>query len=493
MRRLLIVVLVWWLGGAYAATLTVALTTDPVSLDPHAINDVVSAQAMRQIYDTLVVQTEALELVPGLAESWEQLDEVTWEFRLREGVTFHNGDPLTAGDVVFSFNRLRDPATGSPGAFVLGFVEAVEATDELTVRVTTQYPFAPILAHLSLNPTSILSERAVSEAGEAYGTEVAVGTGPFSLVRWEVAQQLELARNPDWWGGEVGAERLVFRPIVETSVRAIELELGAVDIAYGLGSEAARLEENPAVTLLSGETLGTDYIGFNTQKEPFDDARVRQAVHHAVDIDAIIEAVYQGQAVRAQGPISPQVFGALALETYDYDPERARALLAEAGYPEGVSVTIWTNNTPRRIEIAEILQSYLAEVGIAAEVEVFEWGAYLAGITEGRHQMILLGWITVTGDADYGLYGPFHSSQHGVANRVFYTNARVDELIDLGRQESDPELRAAHYAEAQQLIVEDAPWVFVAVPTETIGVRAGLSGFVPHPSGMHRLYQAALP
>ena len=495
MRRvlLLIAVAAFTFGGAHAFTLTVASTSDAVSLSPHDTNDQPSARVMRQIYDTLIVQNEELEVEPGLAESWTQIDELTWEFNIRPGVVFHNGDPLTAADVVFTLNSLRDPAVAAPGAFILGFVESVEAVDDLTVRVTTEAPFAPILAHLAHTATSVLNERAVTEAGEDYGTEVVVGTGPFKFVEWEIASQIVLDRNDDWWGGDVLPERVVFRPITEGTVRAIELEAGAVDIAYDLQTsprDAMRALENPNLITTETPTLATAYVGFNAQKEPFDDVRVRQAINYAVDVEPMIDAILEGIGGVATSPISDMVFGAHTdLDAYEYDPERARALLAEAGYGDGFSTSLWTNDNPIRIQIAEIMQAQLGDVGIDVDVQVLEWSTYLADTAAGAHDMFILGWVTVTGDADYGLYALFHSSQFGSAgNRTFWSSDRVDELLELGRTEADPELRVQYYLEAQEIIAEEAPWVFLYLTLSVDGMQTNISGYVPHPAGHHRLY-----
>ena len=498
MRRVLLFIAAaaFTFGGAHAFTLTVASTSDAVSLSPHDTNDQPSARVMRQIYDTLIIQTEELELEPGLAESWTQIDELTWEFAIRPGVVFHNGDPLTAGDVVFTLNSLRDPAIAAPGAFILGFVESVEAVDDLTVRVSTASPFAPILAHLAHTATSVLNERAVTEAGEDYGTEVVVGTGPFKFVEWEIASQIVLDRNDDWWGGDVLPERVVFRPITEGTVRAIELEAGAVDIAYDLQlspRDAMRARENPNLITTEVPTLSTTYVGFNAQKAPYDDVRVRQAINHAVDVGPMIDAILEGFGGVATSPISDMVFGAHTdLDSYDYDPERARQLLADAGYGDGFSTTLWTNDNPVRIQIAEIMQAQLGEVGISVDVQVLEWSTYLADTAAGAHDMFILGWVTVTGDADYGLYALFHSSNFGSAgNRTFWSSDRVDELLDLGRTESDPELRVQHYLEAQEIIAEEAPWVFLYLMLSVDGMQTNISGYVPHPAGHHRLYNVS--
>ncbi len=488
---LLIAAAAFAFGGAHAFTLTVAQGSDIVSLSPHNTNDQPSARVMRQIYDTLVVQTEELELVPGLAESWNQVDDVTWDFAIRPGVMFHNGDPLTASDVAFTLNRLRDPAAGAPAAFLVGFISSVEAVDDMTVRIVTNGPFVPMLSHLAHTATSILNERAVTEAGEDYGTAVVVGTGPFRFVSWEVASQVILERNDDWWGGDVGPERVVFRAIVEGTVRAIELEAGAIDIAYALEPrDALRARTNADLTMAEIETLTTSYIGFNAQKAPFDDVRVRQAINHAVDAETIVDVLLEGFGFPATSPISSQVFGSNPdLEAYDFDPERARQLLADAGLAGGFSTTLWTNDNPVRIQIAEIVQAQLADIGINVDVQVLEWSTYLADTAAGAHDMFILGWVTVTADADYGLYALFHSSNFGSAgNRTFWSSDRLDELLDLGRRTVDQDERLAIYYEAQEIINAEAPWIFLNTSIEANATRANVTGFVPHPAGHHRLY-----
>jgi peptide/nickel transport system substrate-binding protein len=482
-------------GTALGQTLTVGTPAEPISLDPHGTNDQPSARVRVQIYDQLVTQTNDLELVPGLAESWTQVDELTWDFFIREGVTFHNGDPLTAHEVKFTFDRLRDPEVAAAGAFLVGAIDTVEVIDDMTIRITTQEPFAPLLAHLSHSVTSILNERSVTEAGEDYGTAVAVGTGAFEFVSWQTGSQLVLDRNDDWWGGQAGVERIVFRPITEGTVRSIELETAGVDIAYNLEPrDVSRLDGQQGIVLHSFEELGTTYVGFNTQSTPFDDVRVRQAINYAVDMETIVDVIWEGQAAPASGPLSPGVFASHQdLEPYGYDPERARELLEEAGVGDGFSTTLWTNDNPLRIQIAEIAQAQLGEIGIDVDVQVLEWSTYLAETAAGNHDMFILAWGTVTADADYGLYALFHSSQFGSAgNRTFWSHDRVDELLDAGRRTADADERLAIYREAQEIIAEEAPWIFSAFLVQTTGVRERVEGYENHPNGSHRLYTVTL-
>ncbi len=282
---------------------------------------------------------------------------------------------------------------------------------------------------------------------------------------------------------------MIIRGIPENTVRAIELETGGVDIAYNIDpTDEFRLTGVPGLRLDKSQTLSTSYIGFNVQKEPFNDVRVRQAINYALDVEAVVDYIYTGQAAPAGGPLAPLVWGAIDVEGYQFDPEKAKALLAEAGYPNGFSTTIWTNDNPLRMQIAEMFQADLAEIGVDVEVLIVPWATYLEDTALGKHDMFILGWGTVTADADYGMYALFHSSQHGdPGNRTFYSNPRVDELLDAGRRETDPEKRMAIYHEVQEVIVEDAPWAFLINTSAVNGLRDYVEGFWPHPAGHHWL------
>jgi peptide/nickel transport system substrate-binding protein len=473
---------------AMAQTLTVAQGADPVTLDPHGQNDQPSARVRAQIFETLVSHGYSLEIVPGLAKSWEQIDEVTWEFKLQENVKFHNGDPFTAADVKYSFERIK--TLPSPAAFLVEVVEAVEVVDDYTVRMKLEYPFAPILAHLAHPSNAIVNQRSVEEAGDNFGSQVAIGTGPFMFKEWVSGSHVELVRNPNYWAEPAKVERLIIRGIPENTVRAIELETGGADIVYNIDpTDELRLTGAPGIKLDKYQTLSTSYVGFNVQQAPFDNLLVRQAINYALDVEAVAEFIYTGQAAQISGPLPPLVWGSRTdLAGYEYNPEKAKELLAQAGYPNGFKTTIWTNDNPLRMQIAEMFQANLAEVGVDVEVQIIPWATYLADTAAGKHDMFILGWVTVTADPDYGLYALFHSSQFGDAgNRSFYANERVDELLDLGRREADPDKRLAIYAEAQELIVEEAPWAFLIATSEVNGMQENVEGFVPHPAGHHRL------
>lgn len=462
--------------------LIIVLQSDVVSLDPHGSNDSPSSNVRKKIYDNLVYFNEDMELLPGLATEWELIDEVTWEFTLREGVTFHDGTPFTAEAIKMNLERVIDPELASQRAFLFTMLDEVTVVDDFTVRISTQFPFVPILSHLAHDAAGIASPAALEAAG--YDQVEPIGTGPFRFVSWDPGNELVLERNEDYWGTVPNPSTVTFRVVPEESTRLALVERGDAHISEILQpASMARVESSANMDLALFDTLSLNYIGFNVDKEPFNDARVRRAISMAINVQTMIDGIVEGAGTRAIGPISSAVVGFHPdLEALPFDVEMARELLAEAGYADGFSTTLWTNDNPTRIAIAEIVQNNLAELNIDVEIEVLEWGAYLSQTAEGLHDMFILGWVTVTGDADYGMYALLHSSNVGApGNRAFYRNSDVDDLLDRGRQEPDPATRVAIYNEVQEILIQDAPMLNLYHPQWMIAVGDGVSGYSHHP------------
>ncbi|HLR34998.1 MAG TPA: glutathione ABC transporter substrate-binding protein [Tissierellales bacterium] len=466
--------------------LVVAQGSDAKTLDPHGSNDQPSSRINSQIYNTLLDMDENMEIGPGLAESWKKIDDETWEFKLVEGVKFHNGEELKASDVKFTFERMME---SSEVAHIVEALESVETPDDYTVILKTEYPFGPLLAHLAHPASSILNEKAVTEAGDDYGQKP-VGTGPYKLENWESGDSVTLVKFDDYFGEPAKTGKVIFQNIEEGNNRTIGLESGELDIAYDIEPiDLQKVRDHESLELIEEPSLSTSYIGFNTEKEPFDDPLVRKALNYAVDVDEIIDVVIEGAGHKAVSPINDDVFGFNSdLEGYEYDPEKAKELLKEAGYPDGFETTLWTNDNPVRGRITEIVQAQLKEVGIKVEIDTLDWAAYLDRTAQGEHEMFILGWVAVTGDADYGLYPLFHSSQHGGAgNRTFYTNKKVDKLLEKGKKSVDEDERLKAYHEAQEIIVDEAPQLFLYFQTQNAGLQNNVKGFKLHPAGHHLL------
>ncbi len=463
-------------------TLVIANGADAPTLDPHKENDNVSAQVTGQIFNRLIHVNEDMEFEPEIATEWENVDDLNWIFKIRQGVKFHNGEELTVNDVKYSLDRHRN---SMEVAHILEAVENVEVIDDETIKITTKKPFAALPSHLGHNTVMMLHEETTEKLGDKFGQEP-VGTGPYQFKNWNIGDSIELAKFDDYFGEVSTVENMVFKNIPEGTNRTIGLETGEVDIVIEIDpTDKERVEENPDLEYISIPGFGVDYIGFNTKKEPFNDVRVRQAINYAINVDEIVDVVMEGTASVAKGPLAENVVGANnELKGYEYNPEKAKELLAEAGYPEGFKTSLTTNDNGLRVSIAEMVQDQLKQVGIDVDVDQVEWGAYLDKTAAGDHEMFILGWIATTGDADYGLSSRYLSENHGGGgNRMFYTNEKVDELIKGANGEINPEKRIEMYKEAQEIILQDAPDVLLKNNALTFGLQKYVKGFVPHPSG----------
>lgn len=479
--------------------LIIAELSDAQSLDPHGSNDVQSSNVQSNLYETLLVRDDSGNLAPGLAESWNQVDELTWEFKLRSGVTFHDGEPFNADVVKKNMDRILDPDVASPRAFLFEMVTEVKVIDENTVQFITEYPFSPLLAHLTHNGGGMISPKSIDEDYAAIKDDVKagsvisanpVGTGPFKFESWTPGADIKLVKNGDYWGTPANIDSVTFKVVPEIATRVAELQSGNAHIIGTVeANQVANVNNSGVATVDETASTSLTYIGFNTNKAPFDNPLVRQAISKAIDRQTLIDGIYEGFGIPAISPLSPGIFGYTEdVTSMEYNIEEAKALLAEAGYADGFKTTIWTNDNPARQNVAIVLQEGLKQLNIDVSIEVLEWGAYLEKTSAGEHDMFILGWSNSTGDADYGLYALFHSSQHGdPGNRAFYTNADVDALLDAGRRESDSAARESIYKDAIQKISDDSPVAFVLHPSILTGVSNKVTGFKVTADSMYHL------
>ena len=467
-------------------TLVIGQGADAKSLDPHASNDNPSSNIRVQIYDRLMDLDENGVPQPMLAESWERPDDKTIIFHLRKGVKFHNGDEMKASDVKFSLER----ALASPEvSHILAGINGVEVIDDYTVKVTTEKPMAAILNNLSHITIAILSERATKEAGDKFGQNP-VGSGPYKFVSWQSGDRVTLEAFPEYWQGEAPVKNVVYRNIVEETNRTIGLETGELDIIYDIqGLDKNKLRDDERFVLIEGPQVSMTYLGFNMKKAPYDNPKVREAISYAIDQKPIIDTVFLGAGEAANSIIGPNVWGYYDVEKYTQDIEKAKALLAEAGYPDGFKAKIWVNDNPVRRDIAVILQDQLKQIGIDLAIETVEWGAFLDGTARGDHEMFLLGWGTVTRDPDYGIYELVSTSTMGSAgNRSFYSNPTVDKLLEEGRTELDPEKRKAIYKEIQEIIRKDIPMYMIIYPLQNVVTQKNIKNFKLDSAQSHKIY-----
>jgi len=471
-------------------TLTIAAGTDVENLDIHRVTASPSFSVLEHIYQTLFYMNTEGELEPLLAESLEPGEEEnTFILTLRQGVNFSDGTPFNAEAVKMNLDYVLNPDNGSAFRFLISRIQEVEVVDDYTVKLILESEFAPLAAHLSHGALAIVAPSEM-EQGADFMANNAIGTGPYLLERWDRAEAVTLARNPDYWGEAPAIDTLVFKVVQEDGARLVEVEAGTVDIAVRVPpAEAARLSANPNVDVLTTPGLRTIYIFFNVTKEPFDDVRVRQAVNYAVDVEGIVTQLFDGAARVSDAPFAPPIFGYKANAPYARDVERARALLADAGVAEGTTVTLY-HPTGRYIQdalVADAVRAQLREVGLEVELRTLEWPQYVpfvrAPAEENQVQFAMLGWGTPTMDADYALYALFHSSEVPPGfNGAFYENPEVDRLLDEARTTTDVELRRDLYAQALDIIWEEAPWLFLYSEVQLTAIRSNVEGFVVHPN-----------
>ena len=452
----------------------------PISMDTTLANDFNSSLVNRQFAETLVIfDGPDFNVIPHLAESWHMPDAETLVMNLRQGVLFHNGDEMRASDVKFSIERALD---SPPVRVIFEAIRDVDVIDDFTVQINMNFPFAPILGHLTHLGSAVISERAVLEAGDEYVNHP-IGTGPFMFDSMSLGDQVNLVRFEDYWGDAPQIDSLAIRVVPEAANRLIEIETGAGHIAFDISPHnIPRMQEDPNLAYDRAGNIRVHFVGFNTQYGPLQDMRVRQAINYALNVDAIVDNVFVGLGWPVHGPLVG-IDGAASPEPFEFNLDRARELLAEAGYADGFSLELWSNVASQQdTDIGIIIQNMLAQVDIDVSLVTLEFATFMEGINNGQHGMYATGWTNVSADPDYGLTPLFHSSNFGGAgNRMFFSNPEVDRLLDLGRQELDWNVRYEIYQEVQHILRDEAPAVFIWQSEELVGISPDLNGFVNFP------------
>lgn len=461
----------------YKDTLVFAMNTDVQSMDPQIQNDTTSEQVVKMLYNTLLKFEDDGTVVGDLAESWSvSEDKLTWTFNLKQGVKFHNGKELTSADVKATFDRaLNAEAGGLRTTEIIKMFTAVEAPDPYTVTITTDGPYGPMESLMCNMSLGIMDADYIEQYGLDLGTSVEGenGTGPFKVVSWERDQEIVVERFDDYFGTPAKLQTVVYTVIPEAASRVIALETGEVDVIdKPTDEDLARLEaDTENFTVLRKPTISQRLFRFGCNDPIISNTKVRQAIVYAIDRQAIIDALFTGSAYPSTAPLAPVTFGYSDLGEIEQDLELAKSLLAEAGYPDGFDTKIVTTERYQNgIELAEIISQQLAEIGINAKIEVWEWSALSAswnGITadEFDQPIFIMGAGPSMRDADGGLRGLYTTSETGLNDRNygFYSNAEVDALIEQGMQETDQQKRVEIYKEAMEILYREDPvafWLF---------------------------------
>ena len=482
------------------------LNAMPISLDPAYITDYESVKLTNAVYEGLVrYKNETSELEPCLAVSWKASDDgMVWEFNLRKNVYFHDGNIFKADAVVFSLSRQIYESheyynnNYKYAKFAFGYIDRIVAVNDYTVVFYLKKPYAPFLSNLAMPMAApIVSPEAVRRLGNRFEWNP-VGTGPYRMVEAGgdgPRTEYVLERNDGYWGGAPGVERLRFRTIKSTTLRFEEFHRGVTHVLDNLRpSDIPQIRQMQDVVLVRRPGMNVAYLAMNTRRKPFDDLLVRQAVNFAINKARLIRFVYQGLAVPAATPVPPTIWGHNdEIVDYGFDPERARRLLAEAGYEDGFDTNIHVMTTPRPympdpLEVARLIQQHLAALRIKAAIISYPWGEFLERVDKGEHDMCLLGWVGDNGDPDNFLYVLLDEDDAGnpsTMNRAFFADPEVHEDLLKAQELTQIDKRADVYRKAQERIHTLAPWVPLAHAEQVIAYKNSFSGLMYNINGSY--------
>jgi len=491
----------------YGGVLVFGRGGDSVGLDPARETDGESFYAAEQIFDNLVEFVNGTtEIQPALAKSWEVSDDgLTFTFHLEEGVEFHDGTPFNADAVVFSLGRQlwEDHPAHQYGPYkywgymdMSNIVDDIVAVDEYTVRFDLKKREAPFLANLAMDFAAMVSPTAVEKYGEDFKSNP-VGTGPFKFVSWQKDDNIVVERNENYWRRKAYLDRLILKVIPDPTARYLALQKGEIDVMdFPSPEDLDEMKADPDIKVIQQPGLNVGYLAMNTQKEPFDNKLVRQAFNYAINKEEIIDAVFGNAGTPAKNPLPPTMWSYNdSIDPYPYDPEKAKELLAEAGYPDGFKTDLWAMPVARPYfpdgrRVAEIMQAQLKEVGVEAEIVSYDWGTYLDRTDSGEHQTALLGWTGDNGDPDNFLFVllSIPAAEVPAGNIAFWKNEEFNDLIEEAKQTFDTERRTELYMEAQEIFHEEAPWVPVAHSIVSEPMKPYVMNFKLSPVGKRVFY-----
>ncbi|TBW41189.1 ABC transporter substrate-binding protein [Siculibacillus lacustris] len=475
---------------ASAQTLNIGVRAGPLSIDPHFTAVGTQAEAVKHIFDSLVVSGNDLELKPGLATSWTVLDETHWEFKLRPGVKFHDGSDFTAEDVKFSIERIPAVTGPNPTTIYVRRVKGITIVDPLTIRIETDGP-APTLPNdfvrlfvVSHTAAKDFSTKDTATAGFNSG-KAAIGTGPYKFVSWTPNEQLVLERFDGYWGGKEPWEKVVRKELPNDAARVAQLKAGQVDIiARTPAADVPSLEKDPKIATVRKESAYIFYVEFDMRektpqvtakdgsplpKNPFLDPKVREAFDLAIDREALTEIAMEGLGSATGQLVTSNIFGYdKSIGVPKPDIKKAKALLTEAGYPAGFKVVFsFTNDRlPGDRAVGTTIAQMLASIGVDAAANAQPGAVYFPAKTRGDYSLTMAGWGTLTGEANYTLGGLLHTydakTKFGTFNVRGYSNARMDEIVEKAAVEIDPAKREALLKEGNRLVASDRPSLPIA-------------------------------
>lgn len=501
--KLLSVTLAVALGlGGFASTaqatkdVKIALYSPVTTTDPWDANDTISQGVAKSFYEGLYSFDQDMKLRPTLAESYEVTpDGLVYTFKLRSGVKFHDGTDFNAEAVKVNFDRVTNPDNRLKRYNLYSNIEKTEVLDPLTVRFTLKKPFSPFVNQIA-HPSAVMISPA---ALEKYGKDIRfhpVGTGPFIFDEWRQTDYLRVKKNPNYWrAGLPKVDSISWLPIVESASRVAMIRTGEAHFAISIPFEQAEvLEKTPGVKLTPVPSIVQRFVSMNVQHKPLSDVRVRQAINYAINKDALVKVVYRGYGTPAEGVVPEGVEYAVKFGAWPYDPKKAKALLAEAGYPNGFETQLWAayNDTVSQKAI-QFMQQQLQQVGIKATVQAMEAGQRVEQVESAPDpakapvRMYYVGWSSSTGEADWALRPLLHGdySPPKSYNMAYYNDPAVNAGMEKALITTDKAEKAKIYKEVQEKIWNDAPWVFAITAKNLVAQSDKLSGMHQMPDASY--------
>ena len=467
--------------GRLPGHLYLRLDSNPTTLDPALITDVQGGGIAAKLFNGLIRFNENLDIVPDLARSWKlSEDQLTYTFHLRHDVRFSSRRPVLAQDVKYSFERVLLPKTKAPLTWVLDKIEGardvlsgntttlsgLQVVNDHTLVIKLEKPFGPFLSLLAMTTAYVVPREEVERLGPDFGSHP-IGSGPYVLGEWKHGQHLVLTANEDYFEGRPKLNGIYYHVIPEALTAVLEFETGRLDVLLIPSSEYRRYTTDPAWRdLVFGRPgLNSYYLGLNCTRPPFDDIRVRKAINLAIDRQHILNTVFEKRGVLATGPVPPGLWKNRALrlanEGYSFNQKKARELIRAAG-AEGKTIKLYISADPEVLDIIEVIQNYLAQVGLKVEITQLDWSAFKHAVNEGEADAFWLSWWADYPDPENFLFPLFHSASVGPGgNRTRCIDAELDRLIETAQRTMDEQQRYRLYREAENRIIQNAPWVFM--------------------------------
>lgn len=475
-------------AAAQEKEITIGRGVSTTALDPGFLRE--AATIVDNIFDTLVMRDKDMKLVAGLAESWSAVDDSTWEFKLRKGVKFHDGEDFDAEAVKFTIDRIIDPEAKAPTLSYIRTIKSVEIVDPFTVRITTSGPDPLLPTRMSRYPTYIVPPKYVKEVGRDVFATKPVGTGPYKFVEFIPDQHVILEANEDYWRGAPSIGKVTWRAIPDGTARMTALLTGEVDLIENVPVDLAPMTtSSPDVDLVQVKNGGlTIYLGLVMGEKPLDNVKVRQALNMAIDRKSIVDNILQGMATVKGTQVGPADFGYADIPPAPFDPAKAKALLAEAGYPDGFPIKMQsTHRYMKDGEVAQAIAQQFGDIGVKVEQEVLDWSVYVQQVPR-KGPIFMLGWgSTQTLDADAAIYAIMKTGEP-------YSTASIpelDNLLDESRKIVDPAARKVVLEKIQTLAAEQVPLITLYQEDSLYG-KSKKVGFAGRPDARIPVYDITL-